>query len=47
MTPEGPGTPAADVFALGKVLYELATGSDRPTFPQLPETFTDAKERAA
>ena len=34
--PEGPGTPGGDVFALGKVLYELATGLDRQEFPQLP-----------
>jgi TolB-like protein len=34
--PEGPGAPGADVFALGKVLYELATGLDRQEFPQLP-----------
>ncbi len=34
--PEGPGSPAADVFALGKVLYELSTGLDRHLFPQLP-----------
>ncbi|MBL9199045.1 MAG: protein kinase [Opitutaceae bacterium] len=34
--PEGPGTPGADVFALGKLLYELATGLDRQEFPQLP-----------
>ena len=34
--PEGPGAPSADVFALGKVLYELATGLDRQEFPQLP-----------
>lgn len=33
---EGPGTPQADVFALGKVLYEAATGLDRRTFPYLP-----------
>jgi serine/threonine protein kinase len=27
--PEGPGTPAADVFSLGKLLYEISTGLDR------------------
>jgi len=34
--PEGPGSPAADVFALGCVLYELATGLNRDEFPKLP-----------
>jgi hypothetical protein len=34
--PEGPGAPGGDVFALGKVLYELSTGLDRQEFPQLP-----------
>jgi len=34
--PEGPGRPTADVYALGKVLYELSTGLDRQQFPQLP-----------
>jgi tetratricopeptide (TPR) repeat protein len=36
LAPEGPGTPQADLFALGKVLYEAATGLDRRQFPQLP-----------
>lgn len=36
MAPEGPGTPQADLFALGKVLYEAATGMDRRRFPRLP-----------
>lgn len=35
--PEGPGAPAADVFSLGKLLYELVTGLDRHEFPRLPE----------
>src|SRR5262249_39171010 len=36
LAPEGPGTPQADIFALGKVLYEAATGMDRREFPKLP-----------
>jgi serine/threonine protein kinase len=37
LPPEGPGTPQADLFALGNVLYEAATGLDRRQFPRLPE----------
>lgn len=36
LPPEGPGTPQADIFALGKVLYEATTGMDRRQFPDLP-----------
>jgi eukaryotic-like serine/threonine-protein kinase len=38
--PEGPGTPQADLFSLGKVLYELHTGFDRKSFPELPADST-------
>src|SRR6266702_295149 len=34
--PEGPGTPQADLYSLGKALYEMSTGKDRQDFPQLP-----------
>jgi serine/threonine protein kinase len=36
IAPEGPGTPQADLYALGKVLYESAFGRDRQDFPKLP-----------
>src|SRR5207247_1439740 len=34
--PEGPGAAQADIFSLGKVLYEISTGQDRRQFPDLP-----------
>ncbi len=34
--PEGHGTERADLFSLGRLLYEAATGKDRCDFPELP-----------
>jgi serine/threonine protein kinase len=36
IAPEGPGKPQADLYALGKVLYEATFGQDRQEFPSLP-----------
>lgn len=47
LPPEGPGTPQADIFSLGKVLYELSTGLDRQQFPELPTNVTELPDRAA
>ncbi|MEO5916941.1 MAG: SUMF1/EgtB/PvdO family nonheme iron enzyme [Luteolibacter sp.] len=43
--PEGPGSSQADVYSLGKVLYEIATGKDRLSFPELPEVMPSGVDR--
>ena len=39
--PEGPGTAQADVYSLGKVLYEMSSGKDRMEFPEIPSNLSD------
>jgi hypothetical protein len=39
--PEGPKSAQADIYGLGKVLYEIATGKDRMEFPELPANFNE------
>jgi class 3 adenylate cyclase/tetratricopeptide (TPR) repeat protein len=34
--PQGPGSPSADLYSLGKALYELCSGKDRQQFPEFP-----------
>ena len=36
MPPEGPGSIQADLYSLGKVLYEISTGQELESFPVLP-----------
>jgi hypothetical protein len=43
--PEGAGSPAADIFSLGMVLYELATGKDRLEFPDVPSSLRENSQR--
>jgi CHASE2 domain-containing sensor protein len=45
--PEGPGTVVADVFSLGKVLYEASMGLDRTQFPELPDSIIDRSDAQA
>jgi len=44
---EGPGTPQADLYSLGKVLYEISTGQDRQDFPELPADLKDRPDKEA
>ena len=47
LPPEGPGTVQADLYSLGKVLYEIGTGHDRQQFPELPTGVSELPDRAA
>ncbi len=43
--PEGPGSPVADLYALGMVLYEASTGYQPELFPKVPpEWFAEAAD---
>lgn len=43
--PEGPGSSQADMYSLGKVLYEALTGKDRLDFPELPDELPSGQDR--
>jgi len=44
--PEPPGTPQADIYALGMVLYVLCTGKAAAHFPELATTLVDTQNPA-
>ncbi len=45
MPPEGPGSVQADIYSLGKVLYEIAMGKDRMEFPAVNSRINDLPDR--
>jgi Flp pilus assembly protein TadD len=45
--PEGPGTVSADIFGLGKLIYEMATGMDLNQFPRLPPSLGELPDHQA
>src|SRR6266700_3177835 len=45
--PEGPGTSQADIFSLGKVIYEVSTGKDRLDFPEIDSRLSTRPDKEA
>lgn len=45
--PEGPGTPGADLYSLGRVLYEAVTGFEQTRYPELPGDWIAQDEAGA
>ena len=44
LAPEGPGSKQADIYALGKVLYEMGTGLKVTQYPNLPADWAQSPE---
>jgi serine/threonine protein kinase len=44
--PEGPGSSAADIYSLGKLLYVITLGADPRNWPALPETALEGARQA-
>jgi len=42
--PEGPGSPNADLYGLGKLLYEACMGKDSRQFPELPTNLDQTRD---
>lgn len=47
VAPEGPGEPTADIYSLGRLLYEASTGKEAGSFPEPPTGLGNATEREA
>lgn len=45
--PEGPGSPQADLYSLGKLLYEISTGKDRTEYPEPVTRLAELPDREA
>jgi len=45
--PEGPGSVQADLYSLGKVLYEIAMGKDRMDFPAVSTRLAELPDKVA
>ena len=45
-SPERPGTPQADIYSLGMVLYVLGTGRNAAFFPEIATTLVEDKDPA-
>ena len=44
--PEGPGSVQADIYSLGKVIYEIAMGKDRMDFPAVSTRLAELPDKA-
>jgi len=44
LPPEGPGNPQADLYSLGKLLYEVSTGMSRGEYPRLPAKLRELQD---
>ena len=44
--PESPGTPQADIYALGMLLYVISTGRSAAHFPEIATTMEDTNQSA-
>ena len=44
LAPEGPGSPLADVYSLGRVLYEISLGKSQDQFPELATRLRELPE---